>query len=211
MSGIQVSDVVVRRLPLYYRQLEALERAGVNRISSKELGLQMGLTASQIRQDINFFGTFGQQGYGYNVSDLKNHLGEILGLDKDYNMVVAGVGNIGHAIVNYQSFQARGFKIAGLFDKSDSLIGTQVNGITVLNIDRLEEFLSTNAVDIGVICTTRDSAQKIADTMVKNGIKAIWNFAPVSIIVPPDVAINHVHLTDSLLVLSYKLKHSAEE
>jgi redox-sensing transcriptional repressor len=211
VSGIHVSDVVVRRLPLYYRQLETLERAGVNRISSKELGQQMGLTASQIRQDINFFGTFGQQGYGYNVSDLKKHLGEILGLDKDYNMAVVGVGNIGHAIVNYQSFQVRGFKIAGLFDKSDALVGSQVNGITVLHVDHLEEFLSSNAVDIGVICTTRDSAQKIADIMVKSGIKAIWNFAPVSIVVPADVAINHVHLTDSLLVLSYKLKHSTEE
>lgn len=211
MSGVHVSDVVVRRLPLYYRQLEMLEREGVGRISSKALGEQMGLTASQIRQDINFFGTFGQQGYGYNVSALKNHLGEILGLDKNYRMIVAGAGNIGRAIVNYQSFQKRGFSVAGLFDNSEAIIGTVINGITVQRIDLLKSFLDENDVDIGVICTPRDSAQQIADTMVAGNIRAIWNFAPVLLSVPPEIPINHVHLTDSLLVLSYKLKHSTEE
>ena len=211
MGDIHVSEVVVRRLPLYYRQLETLERMGINRVSSKELGEQMGLTASQIRQDINFFGAFGQQGYGYYVPLLKQHLAEILGLDKNYCMVVAGAGNIGHAIVNYQSFQTRGFNIIGLFDKSEELIGSNINGIDVQHIDKLEEFLSSNSADIGVVCTPRDSAQKIADIMVAAGIKAIWNFAPIALCVPPDVAINHVHLTDSLLVLSYKLKHSSSD
>jgi len=118
-SGNHVSEVVVRRLPLYYRQLESIERSGVTRISSKELGAQMGLTASQIRQDINFFGTFGQQGYGYNVSELKKHLGDILGLGAQYHMIIAGVGNIGRAIVHYHSFQDRGFLVTALFYKKE--------------------------------------------------------------------------------------------
>lgn len=210
-NGNHVSEVVIRRLPLYYRQLESNEKAGVTRISSKELGAQMGLTASQIRQDINFFGTFGQQGYGYNVSELKKHLADILGLGADYHMIVAGVGNIGHAIVNYQSFQDKGFRISALFDRNEALIGRQINGITVHHIDRLSAYLKKNKVDIGAICTPRDSAQQIADILVANGVRAIWNFAPVSLNVPADVAINHVHLTDSLLVLSYKLKHSSND
>ena len=211
VSGIHVSEVVVRRLPQYYRQLETLEREGVRRISSKELGEQMGLTASQIRQDINFFGAFGQQGYGYNVSELKRHLGEILGLDKNYNMIVVGAGNIGHAIVNYQSFQRRGFRVVGLFDKSAVIIGKEINGVKVRDMAELEAFLRENDVDIGAICTPMDTAQGIADLMVAGGIKAIWNFAPVMLEVPPEIPINHVHLTDSLLMLSYKLKHFEKE
>ncbi|MBQ2816456.1 MAG: redox-sensing transcriptional repressor Rex [Clostridia bacterium] len=202
-----VSDVVIRRLPQYYRHLESLERSGVTRISSKELGAQMGLTASQIRQDINFFGTFGQQGYGYNVRDLKDHLAGILGLNKGYNMIVVGMGSIGHAIVNYQSFKKRGFNFTALFDNAPSLVGRTVSDIEIKNIIELKSFLSKNRVDIAAICTPSDAAQDIADTLIEGGVSAIWNFAPVSLNVPSDIALNNVHLTDSLLFLSYKLSH----
>lgn len=206
----RISEVVIRRLPLYYRHLESLEKSGVTRISSAELGEQIGLTASQIRQDINFFGAFGQQGYGYNVRELKTHLAGILGLDRGYHMIVVGVGNIGRAILNYQSFYDRGFRIQALFDANPALHGTRLRGIPVAPADTLEAYLSKHAVDIGVICTPREFAQQTADILVAGGVRAIWNFAPVQISVPPQIPINHVHLTDSLLVLSYKLAHSEQ-
>ena len=211
MSGnTRISEVAVRRLPLYYRHLEGLERAGVERISSSELGRQMGLTASQIRQDINLFGAFGQQGYGYNVHELKENLARILGLDQTYRVIVIGIGNIGHAIVNYHSFTERGFHIEALFDMSPALVGKPIGGVRVEHVRELEEYLAKNPVDIGVICTPRESAQQIADKLVAGGVRAIWNFAPITLNVPSGIPVNHIHLTDSLLMLSYKLKHSGK-
>jgi len=209
-SNTRVSEVVIRRLPLYYRHLEGLERSGVTRISSAELAEQIGLTASQIRQDINFFGTFGQQGYGYNVKELRTHLAGILGLDRGYHMIVVGVGNIGRAIINYQNFYDRGFRIQALFDANPDLWGTRLRGIPVADSASLAQYLKKHSVDIGVICTPREYAQKTADIMVAGGVRGIWNFAPVQISVPQGIAINHVHLTDSLLVLSYKLAHGGQ-
>lgn len=201
------SEAAVRRLPLYYRQLEELERRGTVRVSSGELAAQMGSTASQIRQDINFFGAFGQQGYGYNVSELKAHLAKILGLDASYTLVVAGVGNIGHAIVNYRGFADRGFRLTALFDSSAALIGSSINGVPVLDAAAMPAYLAENPTDIAVICTPAHAAQATADTLAAGGVRAIWNFAPVTLRVPRGVAVNNVHLTDSLLVLSYKLSH----
>ena len=206
-----VSNVVIRRLPLYYRYLETLEREGVLRISSSELGGQMGFTASQVRQDINCFGAFGQQGYGYNVKELKNHLGSILGLNNGYHMIVIGVGNIGQAIINYQSFYDRGFEIRALFDASPKRIGTEIRGMIVRDVKGMEEYLRQNRVDIAAICTPRDCAQQIADVLVDNGVRGLWNFAPVVLKAPEHVAVNHVHMTDSLMVLSYMLKHSEQK
>ncbi len=201
----RVSDAVIRRLPMYYRHLKELEKAGVEKISSKELGKKMKFTASQIRQDINCFGGFGQQGYGYHVSDLRKHIGDILGLERSYRVVIAGAGNIGGAVANYEGFIQEGFKVVAIFDKDPKVIGTQIHGLTVKNVSGLSAWLKDNTADIGVIAVPAGNAQAIADCMTKNGIKAIWNFAPVDLVLPENVFCNHVHLSDSLHILTYMM------
>ncbi len=206
-----VSDAVIRRLPGYYRHLRELEAAGVHQISSQELGRRMQLTASQIRQDINCFGGFGRQGYGYEVSKLKGHIAEILGLDKKHRMVIIGAGNIGRAVANYPSFGREGFQMAAIFDADPGKIGTEVAGIKVASIDTLDAYLSENQVDIGVLAMPVKGAQQILNKLVEKGIKGVWNFAPTDLTHPDNVTVVNVHLSDSLQVLSFKMLHAQGE
>ena len=201
----RVSDAVVRRLPMYYRHLKELEKAGVVRISSQELGERMNLTASQIRQDINCFGGFGQQGYGYHVSNLKERIAQILGLHKQYHVIIVGAGNIGRAVANYAGFAREGFVIQAMFDVSAALVGVDVHGVLVQPMDKLDDWLSTHQVDIAVLSVPKACAQDTADRLVRGGVRAIWNFAPVDLTLPEGVAVNTVHLSDSLHILSYRM------
>lgn len=205
-KDIQVSITVIRRLPKYYRYLGDLKNKGINRISSQELSNLTGFTASQIRQDLNNFGGFGQQGYGYNVEELHKQLGKILGLDKNYKAVVAGAGNLGHAIANYRGFRTAGFDILSAFDRNEDKVGTKARGIEIRHLNEMEEYVKENAVDIGIITTSKEIAQDVADTFVKAGVKGIWNFAPVDLIVPENVILETVRLNESLFTLSYYLK-----
>ncbi|HZK35316.1 MAG TPA: redox-sensing transcriptional repressor Rex, partial [Bacillota bacterium] len=169
-----VSEAVMRRLPKYYRYLDDLEKGGVERLSSKELSRRMGLTASQIRQDLNCFGGFGQQGYGYNVSELKKELIKILGLDKKYNLIIVGAGNIGQALANYGAFEKEGFFINALFDTNPKLIGMSIRGIKIYDLDYLEGHIGDNPTDIAIIATPRERAQEITDRLIACDIKGIW-------------------------------------
>jgi len=200
-----VSMSVIKRLPKYHRYLEGLMKNDVNRISSKDLGEKIGFTASQIRQDLNCFGGFGQQGYGYNVSDLYNEISDILGLTRKYKVVIVGAGNIGQAITNYTKFDKLGLSIEALFDKNPKLIGIKIRDIEVKDIDTLETFLASSQVDIGVICVPDKYAQGVCDILSRNNVGGIWNFAPVDLIVPDNIKVENVHLSDSLLTLTYLL------
>lgn len=200
-----ISMAVIKRLPKYHRYLQELMKNGVDRISSKELGEKIGFTASQIRQDLNCFGDFGQQGYGYNVKDLYNQISLILGLNKDYKTVIVGAGNIGQAIANYNRFGELGLSLQGIFDANPKLTGLRMMGIEIQDIDNMEYFLQVNDIDIAMICVPRINAQKVCDMLVAGGVKGIWNFAPVDLVVPEDVTVENVHLSDSLLTLIYLL------
>lgn len=206
----KVSITVIRRLPKYYRYLGELLNKGITRISSQELSKLTGFTASQIRQDLNNFGGFGQQGYGYNVDELHRQLGKILGLDKIYNTVIAGAGNLGQAVSNYKGFQDAGFKVLSLFDKNPKLIGLKIRDVEIRDVDLLEEFIKENNVEIGIITTPKENAQDIANLFVKSGIKGIWNFAPADIKVPNNIIVENVHLNESLFTLSYFLNNHVE-
>lgn len=211
MKEKYISMVVIRRLPKYYRYLSELEENGIKRISSKELSKLTGFTASQIRQDLNNFGGFGQQGYGYNVEDLKKELGEILGLNREYTGVIVGAGNMGQAIAKFRGFQNAGFRVQALFDMDEDIIGTEIEGIVVRSIDELEGFLDVNDIEIGVICTPKNGSQVIADKLVAGGVNGIWNFAPIDLKVPENIVVEDVHLNESLFTLSYLLKSNRDE
>lgn len=207
----QVSITVIRRLPKYHRYLSELITKGVSRISSQELSTLTGFTASQIRQDLNNFGGFGQQGYGYNVEDLYRELGKILGLDTRYNAVVVGAGNLGQAIANYKGFEDAGFKVLSMFDRNPKIIGLRIRDIEIRDMDHIESFIRDHNVEIGIITTPKESAQSIADIYVKTGVKGIWNFAPTDILVPDNIVIENVRLNESLFILSYFLKTLEEK
>lgn len=200
-----ISPAVIKRLPRYYRYLGDLLKNDVVRISSKELSQKMNVTASQIRQDLNNFGGFGQQGYGYNVEFLYNEMGRILGLDRTNNIIIIGAGNLGQALANNQDFDSNGFKIIGLFDVNPRLIGMTVRGVEVYDIDMLEDFLSKNEVIIAALTLPKSKATKIANDLVDMGIKALWNFAPVDLNLPEDVIVENVHLSESIMTLSYRI------
>lgn len=207
----KISPAVIKRLPRYYRYLGDLLSKDVVRISSRELSERMGITASQIRQDLNNFGGFGQQGYGYNVEYLFEEIGKILGLDNKYNVVIIGAGNLGQALANYAKFEKRGFEIVGLFDVNPRLVGMSIRGIEIRDLDDLEKFIGDNKVDIAVLTLPKTKAVSVANDMVKWGIEAIWNFAPVDLNLPGNVIVENVHLLDSLMTLSYSLKEKREE
>lgn len=197
-----ISMAVIKRLPKYHRYLKELMKNDVDRISSKELSEKIGFTASQIRQDLNCFGDFGQQGYGYNVRELYNQISNILGLSKEYKTILIGAGNIGQAIANYTEFEKLGFELEAIFDINPKLIGITIRGIEIKDIDYLSDYIKENPVDIGIICVPSNNAQKVCDILVKNGVKGIWNFAPVDLVVSETVKVENVHLSDSLLTLS---------
>ncbi|MDR1619889.1 MAG: redox-sensing transcriptional repressor Rex [Clostridiales bacterium] len=203
MKSQNVSEAVVRRLPRYYRHLETLANNNVERVSSSELAEQLSLTPSQVRQDFNCFGGFGQQGYGYPVKKLYEEIGLILGLAQKFKMIIAGAGNIGRALCNHEGFHNKGFEVQALFDINENLIGQKINGKPVLPIGEMGRYIKENAIDIGVIAARRTVAQSLADEMVAAGIKAIWNFVPTDINAP--VPLENVQLIDSMLVLSYRV------
>ena len=205
MSKKEISKAVINRLPRYYRYLGDLLEKDVVRISSKELSEKMKVTASQIRQDLNNFGGFGQQGYGYNVEYLHSEIGKILGLDKKYNVIIIGAGNLGQALANYVDFERRGFYISGIFDVNPRLIGISIRGVEVQLIDNLEEFIRSSSVDIAAITVPKTKAPQLAADLVKWGIKGIWNFAPTDLNLPKDITVENVHLAESLMKLSYRL------
>lgn len=206
-----ISMAVIRRLPKYHRYLTDLLRNDVDRISSKELGERIGFTASQIRQDLNCFGDFGQQGYGYNVKDLHAQISSILGLTKDYKIVIIGAGNIGQALANYSNFEEFGFDIDAIFDVNPKLIGIKIRGIEIREIDTMESYIKDNDVAIAILCVPGRAAQSVCDSLAKNGIKAIWNFAPVDLDVPEGIIIENVHLIDSLLTITCLLNEKTDK
>ena len=206
----RVSDAVVRRLPMYYRHLKELEKAGVVRISSQELGERMNLTASQIRQDINCFGGFGRQGYGYKVSELKGHIGEILGLNRSHRLIILGAGNIGSAVAKYPTFSREGFQTIAMFDVDPAKIGASEDNISVWPMNELERFLAAHPVDIAVLALPAAYAQEALNRLYACGVKAIWNFAPTDLTHPEDMIVVNVHLSDSLQILSYHMAHQGE-
>lgn len=201
-----ISMAVIKRLPKYHRYLEELMNNDVDRISSKELGEKIGFTASQIRQDLNCFGDFGQQGYGYNVKELFNQISNILGLDSVQNTIMVGAGNIGQAIANYSRFDNMGFNLIGIYDANPKLVGMKIRDIEIKDIDTLAENIKDSDIQIGIVCVPRINAQKVCDILVNAGVKGIWNFAPVDLIVPPDVIVENVHLSESLMTLIYLLR-----
>lgn len=201
-----ISMAVIKRLPKYHRYLAELLSNEVDRISSKELSEKIGFTASQIRQDLNCFGDFGQQGYGYNIKELYGQIRGILGLDRTYKTVIVGAGNIGQALANYTRFTKLGFELKAIFDINPKIIGLKIRDIEIMDIDNLEGFLKNNGIDIVIICVTSINAQKVCDIVVNSSVKGIWNFAPVDLVVPEDVVIENVHLSDSLLTLSFMLR-----
>ncbi|WP_027438135.1 redox-sensing transcriptional repressor Rex [Lachnospira multipara] len=206
----KISAVVIRRLPRYYRYLGELVENDVQRISSKELSEKMKVTASQIRQDLNNFGGFGQQGYGYNVKYLYDKIGKILGVNEPHNMIVVGAGNIGRAICNYSDFSKRGFVIKGLFDNNKELEGKEIAGVGIYSTDKIKDFIAQNHIEIVALTLPKAAAKEVASVVVEAGIKAIWNFAPVDLNLPPDVIVENVHLSESLMRLSYAIANNKE-
>ncbi len=209
MEGKKISSAVIKRLPRYYRYLSELLEKGIDRISSQELSKKMNVTASQIRQDFNNFGGFGQQGYGYNVSFLHDEIGKILGLEHNYNVVIIGAGNLGQALANYGGFTKRGFRISGIFDINPEIIGKRINGIEVMAIDTIEDFAKKNPVNIAALTIPKDQASQIAGRLADMGVEAFWNFASTDLNLPPHVVVENVHLAESLMRLSYKLSEKS--
>ncbi|MCQ2458808.1 MAG: redox-sensing transcriptional repressor Rex [Ruminococcus sp.] len=206
MAKDSISNSVIRRLPRYYRFLGELENNGYVRISSRELSERMGLTASQIRQDFNCFGEFGQQGYGYNVSDLRSEIGKILGLDVQTPMILLGAGNLGTAIASHIEFENKGFDLIGVFDKNPEIIGKEVGSLKVKNLTELEDFCKENKPVAAILCIPMGAAEKMVDLLIKNGIKAFWNYTHYDIKENHnDIVVENVHLGDSLTTLSYRL------
>ena len=201
----EISQAVIRRMPRYYRYLGELLEEGVERISSNDLSHRMMVTASQIRQDLNNFGGFGQQGYGYNVKYLYDEIGKILGLNEIHNIIMIGAGNLGQAIANYANFEKRGFMIKGMFDINPRLIGLVVRGIEIRGVDDLEQFIKDNDVQMAALTIPKTKAPELADRLVNAGIKGIWNFAHLDLNVPEDVVVENVHLSESLMRLSYRV------
>ena len=211
MEERQISKAVIKRLPRYYRYLGEILDSGMERISSGELSSRMKVTASQIRQDLNHFGGFGQQGYGYNVKYLHDEIGKILGIDHSHNMIVVGGGNMGHALSNYTAFERNGFKIKAIFDVNPALIGKKIRNISIYSTEELPEFIKKEKIEIAALTLPTAAAPEMADVLVSCGIKAIWNFAHTDLNVPKDVVVENVHLFDSLMRLSYNLSTYEKE
>lgn len=204
----KISSAVIRRLPRYYRYLGELIESDVQRISSKELSVKMKVTASQIRQDLNNFGGFGQQGYGYNVKYLYDEIGKILGLDQEHNMIIVGAGNMGQALVNSGDFAKRGFVIKGVFDNNKKLQKRDIGGLAVRSMDNIKDFIVENNIEIVVLTLPKEAAKEVAKEVVDAGVRAIWNFAHTDLNLPDDVIVENVHLSESLMRLSYTIANN---
>ena len=210
MAKKEISQAVIQRLPRYYRYLEELMEQGLERISSNELSKRMKLTASQIRQDLNNFGGFGQQGYGYRIQKLHDEIARILSLDEEHSMILIGAGHLGQALANYSNFQKRGFLLRAVFDVKPELIGTEVAGLKVLPMEELERVIEESGPRLAALCIPKDAALPVAERLVSLGIKGIWNFAPVDLELPEQVVVENVHLSESLMRLSYRMRELAE-
>ncbi|HPF18075.1 MAG: redox-sensing transcriptional repressor Rex [Bacillota bacterium] len=204
----KISNAVIRRLPRYLRMLEELSVNDVQRVSSKELSEKTGYTASQIRQDLNHFGGFGQQGYGYNVEDLRREIEKILGLTHEYRLVIVGCGRLGRAIANFNYTYNRSFPVVGMFDVNPELIGKTINGVQVAHVDTLPGFLESGEVDIGVICVTKEAAEGVADVLIRGKVRGIWNFAPWDLTEAAGIPVENVHLSDGLQSLVFYINHN---
>ncbi len=207
----EISQAVIRRLPRYYRYLGELLENGVERISSNDLSKRMKVTASQIRQDLNNFGGFGQQGYGYNVKYLYTEIGKILGLEQNHNMIIIGAGNLGQALANYAAFEKRGFVLKGLFDVNPKLKGMKVRGVEIRMLDEVGAFVRNNDVEIAALTIPKEKAIEVAGMLVENGVRAIWNFAHIDLNLPEHIIVENVHLSESLMRLSYNICRYREE
>ena len=206
MKKQNISDAVIRRLPRYYRHLNDLCVKGVVRISSHSLGVKMGITASQIRQDFSCFGEFGQQGYGYNVEELRAEIGHILGVDQDHHVIVIGVGNLGHALIQNFRFAQTGFTVDAAFDVSPQVVGTSLNGIPVYHMDELENYVGEHKIDVVVLTVPKAAVQDIVGRLTQLGIRGFWNFTNIELEAKdPEVKIENIHFSDSLLTLSYRI------
>ena len=206
LDNREISQAVVSRLPRYYRYLGELKEQGIERISSQELSRMMHVTASQIRQDFNHFGGFGQQGYGYNVAYLHEEIGKILGLDRDHRLVLVGAGNLGSALINYMNFKNRGFYFQAAFDANENLHGKTLGGIKVYPMEELVDFIRSNDIEIVVLAIPKAAAVKVAEAVSATPIKAIWNFAHIDLHVPEHIQVENVHLSDSLMKLTYSVR-----
>lgn len=208
MKKENISDAVIRRLPRYYRQLTDLCNRGIIRISSHSLGMEMNITASQIRQDFSCFGEFGQQGYGYNVEELRSEIGHILGVDNDHHLIMIGVGNLGHALLQNFLFSQTGFTVDAAFDVSPSVIGTEIRGVPIYSMDNLEEFLLGHHIDVVALTVPQSVAQDTANRLIQLGIQGFWNFTNIELVSSrPEVKFENIHFADSLLTLSYRISN----
>jgi len=204
---IEIPDVVIDRLPVYARALAALERNGREVVSSQELGTQLGVTPAQIRKDLSYFGRFGKQGRGYNVRRLLEELHQILGLDRQWTMVVAGVGQLGRAVLSYGGFTPQGFQIVEAFDTDPQVVGQHVSGLVVKSADAIRTELAGRSIDIGIVATPAAAAQKVIDALVASGVRAILNYAPIAAHVPPHVHIKDIDPVLSLQSMTFYLKN----
>ena len=211
MDNRGISQAVILRLPRYYRYLGELLENGVERISSNDLSKRMKVTASQIRQDLNNFGGFGQQGYGYNVKYLYTEIGKILGLEEDHKIIIIGAGNLGQALANYAAFEKRGFILTGIFDVNPRLEGVAIRGVPIRMMDELKSFVQKNDVEIAVLTIPKEKAIEVANMLVENGVRAIWNFAHTDLNMPDNIIVENVHLSESLMQLSYNISRYNED
>ena len=205
----KVPAIVIKRLPRYYRYLGELLKQDVKRISSGALSEKMNVTASQIRQDFNYFGGFGQQGYGYSVENLYREIGNILGLHDGYTTIIVGAGNLGHALANHSAFEKRGFKLCAIFDRDKRIIGKKINNVEVLSDEIMEDYVRDNHIDIAILTLPKAAVQSTAEKLADCGIKGLWNFSYAELKINKPVAVENVHLSDSLMTLSYKIKQDS--
>ena len=205
MAKKEISQAVIQRLPRYYRYLEDLMDQGIERISSNELSKRMKLTASQIRQDLNNFGGFGQQGHGYNIRNLHDEIAKILNIDEEHEMIIVGAGHLGQALANYTNFRKRGFIVRAIFDQDPTVIGTRVGDVEVLPMEKIDEVVKASNVKMAAVCIPKTPAVKVVEQLIADGVVGIWNFAHVDLEVPDDVVIENVHLSESLMRLSYRM------
>lgn len=205
MAGREISQTVIGRLPRYYRYLGELQESGIERISSNALSRKMNVTASQIRQDLNNFGGFGQQGYGYNVEYLRSEIGNILGLNEVHNMIVMGAGNLGQALAKYSSFERSSFYVRGIFDHDPVYMNKEIRGIPIMMMSELEDFLKNNKIDIAALTIPRSAVNEVVELLIQYGVKAFLNFALIDLTLPYDVVVENVHMSDSLMRLSYNM------
>ncbi len=210
MKGFKIPKTTIERLPIYYRALLGMEKREIEVISSKDLGQRIGIPSAQVRKDLSYYGEFGRRGVGYEVPVLRRHLQKILGLEKDWPMLIVGAGNLGRALINYQGFLRHGLEVRAIFDNDPRVIGTYIHNLKVEGLDIMEEKINGEDIKLGIIAVPAEAAQEVADRMVGAGIKGIWNFSPEHLQVPEDVTLRNEDLSVSLMALVYHLNYSTE-